>query len=86
MRCAQRGCPGSIQDGYCDHCGLAPLATPATIVLSVARAGTVFSVRQRVRRWLGRSGLRRRARVRRPPIGRALRPAGARGASLLQQV
>ena len=29
MTCTQPGCPGSIVDGYCDVCGMAPSATPS---------------------------------------------------------
>jgi serine/threonine-protein kinase PknG len=29
MNCAQPGCTGSIVDGYCDVCGMAPAPSPA---------------------------------------------------------
>ncbi len=37
MTCAQPGCPGSILDGYCDTCGMAPASGAA---MTPARAGT----------------------------------------------
>ena len=30
MKCAQPGCSGTIVDGYCDVCGLAPAGTPGS--------------------------------------------------------
>ena len=27
MKC-ERNCPGTIEDGYCDTCGMAPVAAP----------------------------------------------------------
>ena len=26
-RCLHPGCTGTIDEGYCDHCGMAPIAT-----------------------------------------------------------
>ncbi|MEV4709298.1 tetratricopeptide repeat protein [Actinoplanes sp. NPDC049316] len=40
MKC-QRNCPGTVQDGYCDTCGMAPAKTPAP----QQRAVTAPSVR-----------------------------------------
>jgi serine/threonine-protein kinase PknG len=36
MKC-QRNCPGTIEDGYCDTCGLAPLKVPAGSTAGSAR-------------------------------------------------
>nr|WP_214322160.1 serine/threonine-protein kinase [Nonomuraea sediminis] len=30
MRCGQHGCGGTVEDGYCDICGLAPVSSPVT--------------------------------------------------------
>ncbi|SNY43884.1 serine/threonine-protein kinase [Paractinoplanes atraurantiacus] len=35
MKC-QRNCPGTIEDGYCDTCGMAPQTTPATAPSAVS--------------------------------------------------
>ncbi|GAA0498493.1 putative serine/threonine-protein kinase [Paractinoplanes deccanensis] len=35
MKC-QRNCPGTIDEGYCDTCGMAPLTTPATAPSAVS--------------------------------------------------
>ncbi|MEV4347463.1 tetratricopeptide repeat protein [Actinoplanes sp. NPDC049596] len=35
MKC-QRNCPGTIEDGYCDTCGMAPMTAPVTAPSAVA--------------------------------------------------
>jgi len=55
MTCAQPGCGGTIQDGYCDTCGLAASApVPASSAPSAA-SGSGQSSRSRSRRTSGRS-------------------------------
>ena len=38
--CTQRGCSGTIEDGYCTVCGLAPALTP-TVVRTLGESGVV---------------------------------------------
>jgi serine/threonine-protein kinase PknG len=37
-KCVQPGCDGTIQDGYCDKCGLAGFVTPARATVSLAKS------------------------------------------------
>ncbi len=39
LACAQPGCGGTIQDGYCDVCGLAPSPVPAAPAAQAAGWG-----------------------------------------------
>ncbi len=39
MKCQQPGCTGSIQDGYCDVCGMAPASAEATPAPTAAPTG-----------------------------------------------
>jgi serine/threonine-protein kinase PknG len=54
MTCAQPGCTGQIVDGYCDLCGMAPVAqavaAPASAHVSSASARTIGSATARARR------------------------------------
>jgi len=40
MKCTQTGCTGTIVDGYCDVCGMAPAPAPASARHSVPAAAT----------------------------------------------
>lgn len=40
MRCTQPGCPGTIEDGYCDVCGMPPDSSPDSGVASAPPATT----------------------------------------------
>ncbi len=53
--CAQPGCGGTIQDGYCDTCGLAAAAPVPASSASSAASGSGQSSRSRSRRTSGRS-------------------------------
>ncbi|MDT5032667.1 MAG: serine/threonine-protein kinase PknG [Actinoplanes sp.] len=44
MKC-QRDCPGTIQDGYCDTCGMAPVGGAAASPATARRTATTSSVR-----------------------------------------
>jgi serine/threonine-protein kinase PknG len=39
VRCQQPGCDGTIQDGYCDTCGLAPAGAVHILVAGDGRGG-----------------------------------------------
>jgi serine/threonine-protein kinase PknG len=39
QRCAQPGCDGTIEDGYCTACGMAPVAAPAAATQARTGAG-----------------------------------------------
>ena len=38
--CAQPNCSGTIEDGYCDACGMAPPAAPGGRTIPMATNGT----------------------------------------------
>jgi serine/threonine-protein kinase PknG len=41
VRCHQPGCDGTIQDGYCDTCGLAPVAAELVDMANAIRPRTL---------------------------------------------
>ncbi|MBC8137212.1 MAG: serine/threonine protein kinase, partial [Fibrella sp.] len=46
MNCQRSGCGGTIQDGYCDTCGRAPVgAAPAAGITTSAKVGGAVSAR-----------------------------------------
>ncbi len=66
MKCAQPGCGGTVVDGYCDVCGLAPVGTAASVAAAPATGDEPSVV-------TGRSGSTRLGLV---PLGSA-RSSGA---------
>jgi serine/threonine-protein kinase PknG len=53
MTCAQPGCGGAVDDGYCDRCGLAPAATPGGTAAVTHRWGGSGRTRSTSRPRLG---------------------------------
>ena len=84
--CAQPGCGGTIEDGYCTICGIAPAPTPtpasAPSAASVMSASSGASSGQGSASWSAGTASRRGTRGSRAGSGRSSR--GALGAGLVE--
>jgi serine/threonine-protein kinase PknG len=84
--CAQPGCGGTIEDGYCTICGIAPAPTPASAsapsAASVISGSSGASRGQGSASWSAGTGSRRGTRGSRAGSGRSSR--GALGAGLVE--
>src|SRR5881227_754004 len=80
-RCAQPGCTGTIQDGFCDVCGLAPAGTdPAAAGTARTSAPTARGTERATGRGTGRgTGRTSRGSTRSTRTGRTGSARSARG-------